>query len=128
MKCLDNKILVPKKKENGFRSKTATYIYHVLPMEKEIIKEYDTYRMNVKAFPKNRQIFNDFQQISAQVEIKILIENDKLKKDIKKLEMKQIVEKSSLNPIPCNESEQKQCNEIISKLKVIRALRNEMNF
>ena len=83
MKCLNNKILVPKKIENGFRSKTATYIYHVLPIEKEIIKEYDTYRTNVKAFPKDRQIFNDFQQISAQVEIKILIENDKLKKRYK---------------------------------------------
>ena len=76
-------------------------------MEKEIILEYDTCRMNVKAFPKDRQIFNDFQQISAQVEIKLLIENDKLKKDIKKLELKQTVEKSSLNPIPCNESETK---------------------
>ena len=128
MKCLYNKILVPKKIENGFRSKTATYIYHVLPMEKEIILEYDTYRMNVKAFPKDRQIFNDFQQISAQVEIKLLIENDKLKKDIKKLELKQTVEKSSLNPIPCNESEKKHYNETISKLKVIRALRNEINF
>ena len=39
-----------------------------------------------------------------------------MKKDIKKLELKQIVEKSSLNPIPCNESEKKHYNEIISKL------------
>ena len=68
------------------------------------------------------------QQISTQVEIKLLIENDKLKKDMKKLELKQIVEKSSLNPIPCNESEKTQYNEIISKLKVIRALRTEINF
>ena len=49
-------------------------------MEKEIILEYNTYRMNAKAFPKDRHIFNDFQQISAQVEIKLLIENDKWKK------------------------------------------------
>ena len=70
----------------------------------------------------------EFSILSAQIESKLLINNDELKNIIKSTEMKQIMESASFNPFPCDETEEKQYDEILFKLKIIRALRTELNF
>ena len=42
--------------------------------------------------------------------------------------MKKMMESSSFNPLPCDETERKQYDKILFKLKIIRALRTEWNF
>ena len=66
--------------------------------------------------------------LSAQIESKFLIKIDEVKNYIKTTEMKKMMESSSFNTLQCNETERKQYDEILFKLKIIRALRTELNF
>ena len=111
-----------------FRSKTANYIDQVIPLEKDLIKKYDNAKMKAKVFPNDELLHDEFSMLSAQIEIKLLIKNDEFKNYIKTPEMKKLMESSSFNTLPCDETEQKQYDEILFKLKIIRALRTELNF
>ena len=84
--------------------------------------------MKAKAFPSDKLLHDEFSMLSAQIEIKLLIKNDEFKIYIKTTEMKKMMESSSFNPLPCDETERKQYDEILFKLKIIRALRTELNF
>ena len=129
MKHMNKKnVLQNVKHDFDFRSKTANYINQVIPMEKDLVKKYDNARMKVKPCPNDKLLHDEFSILSAQIEIKLLIKNDELKNIIKSTEMKQIMESASFNPFQCDETEQKQYDEIIFKLKIIRVLRTELNF
>ena len=64
-----------------------------------------TARMKAKAFPSDKLLHDEFSMLSAQIEIKLRIENDKFKIYIKTTEMKKMMESSSFNPLPCDETE-----------------------
>ena len=120
MKHLNKKHVLQNVKDDfDFRSKTANYINQVISLEKDLIKKYDNAKMKAKAFPSDKLLHDEFSMLSAQTEIKLLI---------KTTEMKKMMESSSFNPIPCDETERKQYDEILFKLKIIRALRTELNF
>ena len=126
MKHLNKKhVLQNVKNDFDFRSKTANYI---IPLEKDLIKKYENARMKAKAFPSDKLLHDEFSMLSAQIEIKLLINNDEFKIYIKTTEMEKMMESSTFYQLPYDETERKQYDEILFKLKIIRALRTELNF
>ena len=114
--------------EPSFKSKTASYIYKIIPFAKELISRYDKARINVKTFPNDIISKNDFLLASAEVEVKIVARYEELKQTLQQIEMKEISERNVLKPHPTNIEGQKQYDDIIYHLKIIRVLRSELKF
>ena len=114
--------------EPSFKSKTASYIYKIIPFAKELVSRYDKARIKVKTFPNDNMSKNDFLLASAEVEVKIVARYEELKQTLQHIEMKEISERNVLKPHPTNIEGQKQYDDIIYHLKIIRALRSELKF
>ena len=116
--------------EPSFQTKTASYIYiyKIMPFAKELVCRYDKARMKAKSFPNDEISINDFSLASAQIEVKIVARNEELKQTLQQIEMKEILERNVIKPYPTNDEGQKQYDDIIYHLKIIRALRSELKF
>ena len=104
------------------------YIHHIIPKEKVLVKKYDNVRMKLKTIKNDETLQEELLNISAEIEVKLLLKNDDWKAELKILEIKQINTNSTLCTIPDGVNERKRYEGIIYKLKVIRALRSEMRF
>ena len=116
----------------SFQTKTASYIYIYIyiymPFAKELVCIYDKARIKANTFPNDEISINDFSLASAQIEVKIVGRNEELKQTQQQLEMKEILERNVIKPYPTNDESQKQYDDIIYHLKIIRALRSELKF
>ena len=95
---------------------------------KELVCRYDKARMKAKTFPNDEISINDFSLASAQIEVKIVAKNEELKQTLQQIEMKEILERNAIKSYPTNDEGQKQYDDIIYHLKIIRALRSELKF
>ena len=97
------------------KSKCGALVMRILGLSDEVIA-YDKARVAVKENSTNFRI-NCFKDISARIEVKLVVENDLLKKKLKEIEL--VAMKESVSPIPKNNEEY---NDILLKLKMIRSL------
>ena len=111
-----------------FMTKTAHYIHEIIPEEKELINKYDNARTKSKQNHCDKTLYNILCDISAQLEIKLLIKFEKLEMQLTTLKMKQVSVYNKLTVVPEEESERKEYENINNKLKILRALRHQMKF
>ena len=104
----------------NFQTKTANYIYKVIPSEENLIKQYDHARTKYK---KNQTDINkkeDLEKLPAMLEIKLILKNEELNRTLERYEMDQVNNRK--------ETEWNLYADVKFKLTVITALRNEMKF
>ena len=77
------------------QTKTATYIYKIIPFEKELVSRYNKARIKAKTFPNDEISINNFSVLSAQMEVKIVARNEELNQTIRRIEMNEISERNA---------------------------------
>ena len=110
------------------QTKTATYIYKIIPFEKELVSRYDKARIKAKTFPNDEMSINNFLVLSAQLKLKIVARNEELNQTLRRIEMNEISERNALKPHRTNIEGCKNYDDIICHLKIIRALRSALKF
>ena len=111
-----------------FKTRTAQYIYEVIPKELVLIQKYDNARTKAKNNNFDKLVHEIFCDVSAEIEVKLMIKFEQLEKQMNSLEMKQICNSKKLNAIPEEGSDKEEFENIDFKLKIIRALRHDMKF
>ena len=110
------------------QTKTATYIYKIIPFEKELVSRYDKARIKATTFPNDEMSINNFSVLSPQMEVKIVARNEELNQTLRRIEMTEISERRALKPHRTNIEGCKNYDDMIYHLKIIRALRSALKF
>ena len=79
LKPIKEDILENIKSNLNFKSKTAMYIQQIIPKEKVLVKKYDNVRMKLKTIKNHETLHEELLNISAEIEVKLLLKNDDLK-------------------------------------------------
>ena len=93
----------------------------------DIVRSYDAYRKALKKCSRSKANIKNYENIVARIEIKLTVEHDKLKQQLKEIELKNLDENDSVSLLPCNENNWKEYQEIISKIKSIGVVSKQLN-
>ena len=109
-------------------TKTAMMLQITLSQEKELINKFDTQRAKLKHNSgHNQSLIDDYMDLIAQIEVKLINKEMDLKEELGRLEREQWEKDDSLNLIPKEATKRKYYDDIITNLKRIKILRNELN-
>ena len=102
-------------------------MYQVIPNELNLIKKYDNTRAQLKKNNCDKFLNEIFRDVSALVEVKLMIKLEQLESEMKTAEMNHINKSKKLIAIPSVGPEKEEFENIAFKLKIIRALRRDFN-
>ena len=112
-----------------FCTNTATVLYSIFPNEETLIAKFDKRRTQLKHNVNyNKLIEDDYLDLVAQIEVKVLNKDDCLKQELKKIERDQWESDDGLSLVPKSEQARNKYDDIITKLRIISALRKELKF
>lgn len=108
-------------------SKTAQLMQNVLAKDEDLIKNYDKQRKLIKS-KKTSPNNADYQTCVAKLEIKIKTAEEKIKTELRTLEMNSLESNNGNSLLPTDEVMKEQYNKKVMKLKYCKILRRELNF
>ena len=108
---------------NEVPSKSTCMLIKILGSCK-LVTDYDEKRKKIKK-NRNRQDILDYQQIIAQLEVKLNIKYDNLKEELKAMELSNLKQNSSLSTLPPEENREKY-QELLTKLKYIKSIKSQL--
>ena len=109
-------------------SKTSKYLSFILE-EKELIRTFDRRRKLLKQV-QNLENLSNYKDCVATIEVKVLCEEERLKKELKMLELRFMEETDgdSLLPDPVTcDADREKYNDLVKKLKYIKVVKKEFN-
>ena len=86
--------------DSSFQTKSALYMYQVIPNELNLIKKYDNTRAQLKKNNCDKFLNEIFRDVSALVEVKLIIKLEQLESEMKTVEMNHINKSKKLIAIP----------------------------
>ena len=92
--------------------------------EHHLITEYDVIRKKIKK-TGNQQYMTDCKLIIAQLEVKLNIKHNILKEELKKTELFNLKNNSTLSTLP-SEQNQKHYYDLLKKLKLIKVMKAQL--
>ena len=108
-------------------SKTSKYLSFILE-EKVLIRTFDRRRKLFKV--QNLENLSNYKDCVATIEVKVLCEEERLKKELKMLELRfmQETDGDSLLPDPVTcDADREKYNDLVKKLKYIKVVKKEFN-
>ena len=109
-------------------SKTSKYLSFILE-EKELIRTFDT-RRKLLTQAQNLENLSNYKDCVAIIEVKVLCEEERLKKELKMLELRFMEETDgdSLLPDPVTcDADREKYNDLVKKLKYIKVAKRDFN-
>ena len=109
-------------------SKTSKYLSFILE-EKELIRTFDRRRKLLKQV-QNLENLSNYKDCVATIEVKVLCEEERLKKELKMLELRFMEETDgdSLLPDPVTcDADREKYNNLVKKLNYIEVVKKELN-
>ena len=109
-------------------TKTAKLMFEIIPDQIDTIQTFDKIRLAFKKNVKDNFLKKQYLDLSAKIEIAILILYDKMKDQLKSIEKEQWETGKGLSLLPTKRDENNKYHKVVSVLKKIQILRNEMKF
>ena len=115
------------KKTNVDKCKTTEILMKIFDAD-PVVDEYDVIRKKFKMSPSCYK--NEFNTITAKIEVKLSNKYDEIRNIIKKCENNYFKESKTLSIVPTNSSEKQYFTQQLEKMKLILKLQNhfELNF
>lgn len=105
-------------------SKTANLLVKILG-DCKLVSEYDNIRKRFKTHPNMYR--QQLCQLSAQIEVKLVVARNNIKKQLKETEMKLLQSQKGMDIVSKNEEDQMVYNENVKKLSIITQLKSQFN-
>ena len=117
-------------KENNDKLKTNTgkLMLSLIPSEESIVKAYDNARFRFRQNQNDKMLRDNYLDVCARVEIKILSLYRTLRKQLNDLENSQWQSGKNLALIPSSKERNNEYNQTLNQLKKIKLLRSELKF
>ena len=108
-------------------TKTAILLKCILPNEESTVRTFDKCRWQLKhSSIHNMSLENDYMDLIARIEVKVITKEMDLKDELRILEKEQWDKDKGLSLSPKTADERKYYEDILSDLKRINLLRNEL--
>lgn len=121
-------ITIPLKNEDSCKLSNTSLLVKQIIGDNEIVNKFDDKRKALKKL-KSKENIESYEKCLAELEVIIVLSEEKLKDQLKEIEMKELQSSKSLNVIPKENSYKKEeYLEKIKKLKCIKRLKLELKF
>ncbi|XP_057315536.1 uncharacterized protein LOC130656649 [Hydractinia symbiolongicarpus] len=119
-----NRMISLKKVHTTEMSKTANLLVKILG-DCKLVSEYDNIRKCFKTHPNMYR--QQLCQLSAQIEVKLVVARNNIKKQLKETEMKLLQSQKGIDIVSKNEEDQMVYNKNVKKLSIITQLKSQFN-